>query len=183
MHVVDEFRLLADHSLSHQKGPNARQTQRESPGARAAATRPNHYSKISFERKKILLSVGQREPLNQNIGRYKATSGPRRWPSQILWLKAGLLGDFREDCWAEFLGVVKREWVIRPSVLFHDLVGANCAVVAPPDPLQRGEDATRLRRRPGAHAAMSKMVFAESGGSSPWAIRSRTISCAADRAR
>src|ERR1035437_1714036 len=104
-------------------------------------------------------------------------------PSQIFGLKTGLFGDFRKDCWAEFLGIVKRKWVVRPSVSFHDLVGAHRAVVAPPDPLQCGENTTRLRRRPRTHAAMSNMAFAESGGSSPWAIRSRTISRAADWAR
>src|ERR1035437_1942212 len=39
-------------------------------------------------------------------------------PSQIFGLKAGLFGDLREDCWAEFLGIVKRKWVVRPSFFF-----------------------------------------------------------------
>ena len=67
---------------------------------------------------------------------------------------------------------------IRPFSL-----GTHRTVVAPPDSLQRGENTTRLRRRPRAHAAMSNTALAESGGNSPWAIRSRTISRAADWAR
>ena len=106
-----------------------------------------------------------------------------RASSQIFGLKTGLSRDFRKDGWAKFLGIVKRKRVVRPSVLLHDLVGAYRAVVSPPDPLQCGKYTTRLRRRPGTHAAMSNMAFAESGGNSPWAIRSRTISLAADSAR
>jgi hypothetical protein len=48
--------------------------------------------------------------------------------------------------------------------------------MTPPDAFQSGEHTTRLRQRPGAHAAMSNVAFAESGGNSPRAIRSRTIS-------
>jgi hypothetical protein len=52
--------------------------------------------------------------------------------------------------------------------------------MTPPDSLQSGEYTTRLRRRPGGHAAVSNTAFAESGGNSPWAILSKTISRAAD---
>lgn len=99
---------------------------------------------------------------------------------EVLGLKAGLSRDFRKDGRTKFLGIMEREWIVRPPVLFQDLVGAHGTVMTPPNPLQSGEHTTRLRRRPRTHAAMSNMAFAESGGSSPWAIRSRTISRAAD---
>src|ERR1017187_7033627 len=103
---------------------------------------------------------------------------------QVVWLKARLFGDFRQDCRTKFVGVVEREWKVRPPVLFHNPVGLHCAVMAPSDHpirlIKCGKHPTRIRRRPETHAAMSNTAFAESGGSSPCAIRSRTISRAAD---
>jgi len=49
-HAVDEFRRLADDSLSHHMCPNARQTLRGRQGL--LNNGPHHYSRISFDRKK-----------------------------------------------------------------------------------------------------------------------------------
>jgi len=104
----------------------------------------------------------------------------RAAPLKILGLKAGLFRDFRQYGGAKLFGIVEREWVVRPPVLFHDSVGAHRPGMPPPTTFQGGEHTARLRRRPGSHAAISNTAFAESGGNSPCATRSRTISRAAD---
>src|ERR1035438_1470467 len=76
-----------------------------------------------------------------------------RAASQVFGLKSGLSRDFRQDGWAEFFRIVKREWVLRPSVLLHDLVGAHRAVVTPPDPDRKS---TRLNS---SHLGISYAVF------------------------
>jgi hypothetical protein len=100
--------------------------------------------------------------------------------SEVSRLKTCLFRDLRQNGRSELLGVVERERIIRPAVLFQDLVRAYRAVMTPSDSLQCGKHATRLCRRPRTHAAMSNTALAESGGNSPWAIRSSTISRAAD---
>ena len=42
-------------------------------------------------------------------------------PSQVLGLKARLLGDFRKEGRTKFLGIVERERIVRPLILFPDL--------------------------------------------------------------
>src|SRR5437588_9926357 len=98
-------------------------------------------------------------------------------------LEAGLFLDFRQDGGTKLFGIVKGEWIVRQAILLHDPMRAHCALLTPPDPLKCGQYITRLSRGSRAHAAISNVVFAESGGTSPWAIRSRTISRAADWAR
>ena len=95
------------------------------------------------------------------------TSSHRRPLSQMLRSKTGPFRDFCEDCRSEFLGIVERERVVQEAVLLQNLVGANGAMVTPSDPSQRGENTTRLDRRPGAHAAISNTTSPESGGNSP----------------
>jgi hypothetical protein len=61
-----------------------------------------------------------------------------------LGLKARLFGDSCEDGGSEFLGIVERERIICPAILFQDFVGAYCTVMAPPKPLQGSEHSDEL---------------------------------------
>lgn len=77
---------------------------------------------------------------------------------QVVRRETCVLGDSSEHLGANFFSVVECEDEIRISGAAESTVRSGPALELPPDGHQRRVDATRLRRRPGRHAAMLKVI-------------------------